>query len=349
MTPRGGAHTWDSLQDYRDSPYPPFDFPRYVEQLQGWGHNFVRLWSWPGGIRAAGLIRLAASYGPTFSEFGPDFAPIDESYYLRLDKRVGLLQSANISCSVMLENWYTPRTGSIAEYEGAVTSAQLRHIDRVVEIIRAYPLAEIEVGNEIGATGLEWQRRMVQAIKARTTRRVHVNTGFGTGGSTLADLEGLGADIVALPYAARDTDYPAPRRQPALADTDHIGLLLGTRDPAVMVAGLRKLHSLGYDLALMAPVQNPLVGWEGQPWNDRKNPAILAGYEEIGRLVSGRKETPMGDDLASAVYKVYARCVALRGINKRRKKDGKKPLDAGDDKQLAKRAAEMAEEIRKGG
>jgi hypothetical protein len=42
-----GSHTWNNLVDM-DATFPPkrFDFTAYLDFLEGYGHNFFRLWAW---------------------------------------------------------------------------------------------------------------------------------------------------------------------------------------------------------------------------------------------------------------------------------------------------------------
>lgn len=42
-----GSHTWNSLVDIgKADPPAPFDFEAYLDFLQRYGHNFIRLWTW---------------------------------------------------------------------------------------------------------------------------------------------------------------------------------------------------------------------------------------------------------------------------------------------------------------
>lgn len=42
-----GSHTWASLMDMGPSDPPEaFDFDAYLDFLEGYGHNFIRLWTW---------------------------------------------------------------------------------------------------------------------------------------------------------------------------------------------------------------------------------------------------------------------------------------------------------------
>ena len=42
-----GSHTWNNLVDMdKADPPAPFDFGAYLDFLQRYGHNFIRLWTW---------------------------------------------------------------------------------------------------------------------------------------------------------------------------------------------------------------------------------------------------------------------------------------------------------------
>ena len=42
-----GSHTWNSLVDMgRSDPPEAFDFDAYLDFLDRYGHNFIRLWTW---------------------------------------------------------------------------------------------------------------------------------------------------------------------------------------------------------------------------------------------------------------------------------------------------------------
>ena len=120
-----GSHNWQSLQDNgvllrggHTNPPPVFDYAAYLDRLEGWSHNFFRLWRWettrwtdeytgpgtkycqphpwarPGpGLAADGLPRF-------------DLDTFDESYFARLRERVEAAGERGMYVSVMLfEGW----------------------------------------------------------------------------------------------------------------------------------------------------------------------------------------------------------------------------------------------------
>jgi len=47
-----GSHTWYNLQDSGTigKPLTRFDYDAYLNMLESWGHNFMRMWAWEGGV-----------------------------------------------------------------------------------------------------------------------------------------------------------------------------------------------------------------------------------------------------------------------------------------------------------
>jgi hypothetical protein len=120
-----GSHNWQNLQENgvllrggNTNPPPTFDYDAYLDRLEGWGHNFFRLWRWettrwtddytgpgtkyctphpwvrPGpGVAADGLPRF-------------DLDTFDESYFARLRERVEAAGKRGMYVSIMLfEGW----------------------------------------------------------------------------------------------------------------------------------------------------------------------------------------------------------------------------------------------------
>ena len=118
-----GSHTWDSLVDMgRSDPPERFNFDRYLDFLEGHGHNFIRLWAWDSSIWDT---RANAKLGKDFvhnaaplpwSRTGPgpaldgkpkfDLTTFDNAYFNRLRERVNTAGRRGIYVSVMLfEGW----------------------------------------------------------------------------------------------------------------------------------------------------------------------------------------------------------------------------------------------------
>ncbi len=118
-----GSHTWNNLVDMgRGDPPEAFDFDAYLDFLDRYGHNFIRLWTWDStcwDTRANGrwgkdFIHHAAPSpwartGPGASLDGElkfDLQQFNPAYFQRLRERVGAAGRRGIYVSVMLfEGW----------------------------------------------------------------------------------------------------------------------------------------------------------------------------------------------------------------------------------------------------
>lgn len=118
-----GSHVWNNLIDMgKDDPPQPFDFPGYLDFLQRYGHNFIRLWAWDSVIwntKANGTLgkdfihnvapQPWARTGPGDALDGKarfDLTKFDPDYFGRLRERVASAGERGIYVSVMLfEGW----------------------------------------------------------------------------------------------------------------------------------------------------------------------------------------------------------------------------------------------------
>jgi hypothetical protein len=119
---RGGAvyltgfHTWSNLVDRgRTSPPERFDYTRYLDRLQRYRHNFIRLWVWelPKYVNESTIWHTAPQpwrrSGPGNARDGLprfDLGRVDNRYFQRLRERVEAASRRGIYVSVMLfEGW----------------------------------------------------------------------------------------------------------------------------------------------------------------------------------------------------------------------------------------------------
>ncbi|MFQ6130669.1 MAG: DUF4038 domain-containing protein [Armatimonadota bacterium] len=115
-----GSHTWDNLQDMGPTDPPQaFDWEAYLDFLERYHHNFVRLWRWElvkwdtTANRENKLLTCAphpwARTGPGKARDGkPKFnlEQFDEAYFERLRSRVVAARDRGIYVSIMLfEGW----------------------------------------------------------------------------------------------------------------------------------------------------------------------------------------------------------------------------------------------------
>src|SRR5690606_9372528 len=108
-----GSHTWMNFQDWgRSDPPPPFDYGAYLDFLQHYNHNFIRLWVWenakwtpsfPGDFYFAPLPYERTGPGQALDgkpKF--DLTKFNQTYFDRLRSRVVEAGERGIYVAVML-------------------------------------------------------------------------------------------------------------------------------------------------------------------------------------------------------------------------------------------------------
>jgi hypothetical protein len=112
-----GSHTWTNFQDIGASPPSTFDYRAYLDFLQTYNHNFIRLWrgenAWEQGV-----VRLPSPYfrtGPGNASDGKpkfDLSQFNQAYFDRLRERVRDAGDRGIYVGIMLFK------SDISEWEG---------------------------------------------------------------------------------------------------------------------------------------------------------------------------------------------------------------------------------------
>ncbi|MFC1717657.1 DUF6298 domain-containing protein [Candidatus Poribacteria bacterium] len=107
-----GSHTWSNMKDMgKTDPPPPFDFDSYLDFMQQYNHNFIRLWTWELSKYAYNeSITYAQSFpwhrtGPGNALDGKpkfDLEKPNQDYFDRLRSRVVAAYDRGIYVSVML-------------------------------------------------------------------------------------------------------------------------------------------------------------------------------------------------------------------------------------------------------
>jgi len=117
-----GSHTWNNLVEMKPAGNPDtFDYPAYLDFLERYDHNFIRLWAWElvnwdtrGNIQE--LPKVLDVNPHPWKRTGPgnavdskpkfDLTQFDESYFQRLRHRVAEARKRDIYVSIMLfEGW----------------------------------------------------------------------------------------------------------------------------------------------------------------------------------------------------------------------------------------------------
>jgi hypothetical protein len=115
-----GSHTWSNLLDISPSDPPePFDFISYLDWMQKYNHNFIRLWTWElstWDTKGNGENKLHTIYPLPWARTGPgkalddkpkfDLNQFNNDYFKRLRFCLETALSRGLYVSVMLfEGW----------------------------------------------------------------------------------------------------------------------------------------------------------------------------------------------------------------------------------------------------
>jgi hypothetical protein len=114
-----GSHHWDVFQDSgkRGGPVTNrIDYERYLERLASWRHNFIRMWSWEGGVNdsyyePAPWLRISQGGGK---------AKFDLERFTQPKKGAGF--SVELPAGTYRFDWFNAANGASAD-EGSITSS----------------------------------------------------------------------------------------------------------------------------------------------------------------------------------------------------------------------------------
>ncbi len=224
-----GSHTWSNLQDLGTSDPPKaFDFDRYLNFLDRYGHNFIRLWRWElprwrygHGNASFGQPHPWMRTGPGTARDGKpkfDLTKFNPDYFKRLRERVEKAAKRGIYVSVMLfeghclqfsqEGWgfhpFHPDNninginGNRLDYytlkNPGVLNLQRAYIRKVIETVGDLDNVLYEISNEAGRYSTDWQYELIRFVKEMESKRgkVHpVGMTFQYGGDQSGSNENL--------------------------------------------------------------------------------------------------------------------------------------------------------------
>lgn len=197
-----GSHHWNNFLDSGEAhqPIKTFDFDRYLSLLSSFGHNFIRLWAWEGGVNKnyVDLFPYART-GPGVALDGKlrfDLDRFDRAYFDRLRSRVVAAQARGIYVSVMLFNgwslydhgfgnpWSRHPFNAANNVNGvngdpdgdgegkdlqsrptpAVLARQEAYIRQVVDAVNDLDNVLYEISNESDLLSKDWQYRMIRFV-----------------------------------------------------------------------------------------------------------------------------------------------------------------------------------------
>jgi CubicO group peptidase (beta-lactamase class C family) len=205
-----GSHTWANLIDRGPKDPPPvFDFDRYLDFLEKYHHNFIRLWarhvSWyhdygKGELHATPLAWPRTGSGKALDgkpKF--DLSKFNQAYFERLRARVIAARDRGIYVSIMLFGGsYECRGGwrgnpfnaqnningidGDPEHDGAgletqtlqvpaITRLQEAYVRKVIDTINDLDNVLYEISNESDDLSKEWQYHLIRYIHDYEARK----------------------------------------------------------------------------------------------------------------------------------------------------------------------------------
>jgi hypothetical protein len=253
-----GSHTWGNLADA--GGWPAFDYDGYLDFLQSYNHNFIRLWSGYNLGRAPIPYVRSGPGAATDGDPRVDLSRFDQAFFDRLRSRTIAARDRGIYVGIMLfapdgakkEDWpilfFHPSNniqGIDADTNGdgsgaesfdlslpAVTAYQEAFVRKVIDTVNDLDNVLYEIGNEGDLTSIPWQYHMIDVIRAHQAGkpRQHpvgmtavFNILSGSWAPDNAALFNSGADWISPgidPY--RDNPPAADGRKVIIADVDHI-------------------------------------------------------------------------------------------------------------------------------
>lgn len=201
-----GSHTWNNFPDMDDN-YPaenqPFDYAHYLDFLDQYNQNFIRLWAWEGPFPddAVSYVRRVWAGPQPWLRTGPgtdysghlkfDLTKWNQTYFDRLRTRVSRAQTRGKYVSILLfEGWelryaagkYSHPFNSLNNINGigvggamtnihtltipAITAIQEEYVRRVIDSVNDLDNVLYEICNEPSATyATAWQYHMIQYVR----------------------------------------------------------------------------------------------------------------------------------------------------------------------------------------
>ena len=252
-----GSHHWDNLIDNGERP-GGFDFASYLDRLEAWGHNFVRLWSheaWTHDLHPRPYLRS----GPRF-----DLTRFDPEYFARLRQRVMRAGERGFYVSAMLFNGWSihdngegnpwerhpfNRRNNVNGIDGdphargdgadvhtlripAVTRLQEAYAAKVVEALGDLDHVLWEISNESPGASRDWQYHFIRHLRSLDAHRHLIGMTACFPGNRNEDLFRGPADWISPGNKGgwRRDPPPADGSKVVLVDTDHLWGIGGGRD-----------------------------------------------------------------------------------------------------------------------
>ncbi len=201
-----GSHTWSNLMDIgMTDPPPTFDYNSYLDFLQLYNHNFIRLWTWELTKYSYQRFIYAAPFpwprtGPGTALDGKpkfDLSKFDQAFFDRLRSRVIATGNRGIYVSIMLFEGHgmcfskAPwrwdghpfnKNNNINEIDGdpngdgkgieshtlqipSIVKLQEDYVKKVIDTVNDLDNVLYEISNEDHEGSVEWQYHMINFIR----------------------------------------------------------------------------------------------------------------------------------------------------------------------------------------
>ena len=186
-----GSHTWGNLTDgYK---HPEFDFAKYLDFLDQYNHNFIRLWSGYNLGREPIPYERRGSGAALDGRPKVDLTRFDPRFFERLRSRVIAARDRGIYVGIMLfapdgakkADWpellFNPANNTQAvnadtngDGSGAeaydlsipeITALEEAFVRRVIDSVHDLDNVLFEIGNEGDLTSVRWQYHFIRFIK----------------------------------------------------------------------------------------------------------------------------------------------------------------------------------------
>ncbi|HYG61369.1 MAG TPA: DUF6298 domain-containing protein, partial [Thermoanaerobaculia bacterium] len=263
-----GSHHWDVLVDNAERP-GGFDFTAYLDRLESWGHNLIRLWTheaWTHEVRPLPYPRT----GPGLARDGRlryDLSRFDPEYFGRLRDRAEAAGRRGFRVIVMLWNGWSlhdkgegnpwhhhpmNRANNVNGIDGdpdacgdgadvhtlrvpAITRLQEAYLEKVVDTVGDLDHVLWEISNESPGDSVAWQYHMIRYLRAYEAARgrshpIGMTATFP--GGTNRDLLSSPADWISPSRKGGWMTSPPPADptgKVVLLDTDHLWGIGGDR------------------------------------------------------------------------------------------------------------------------
>jgi hypothetical protein len=258
-----GSHTWGRKRENKIWVSDGWDlskFNKYLDFLQHWNHNYIRLWMWEqeGGVNiwektSDGRSDLAKLNQAFFDRTG-SFVEAAKARGIYLG--VMLFQGWSGTCEASIPDWPRHAMNKINNINGIdgdpdgktfgnkvhslenpkIVAFQEQYVRKMIDTLNGYDNFIWEIANETIKSSIPWKAHMVQFIRdyEKTKPKQHLvltGTGNGVGNDSILETKAdTFSPCVVTKWASPDDPFignpPIPDStlvKPIILDNDHLG------------------------------------------------------------------------------------------------------------------------------